>query len=117
MVSDLKQHQDVIQPFQVDGLNLSGRLVRLDETVDQCPDTELYRGIIQFNGATLAECADSYFQQSGQIDTALELEVEKRADGWRAGAISMQRLAELGPGDQPVLPRTVRTAGAPPWRC
>ena len=73
-------------------------------TVDQGPETELYQGIVQLDGATLAECAHSYFQQSDQIDTALKLAVERRDDGWRAGAISMQRLAELGPGDQPVLP-------------
>jgi molecular chaperone Hsp33 len=72
-------------------------------TVDQGPETELYQGIVQLDGATLAECAHSYFQQSDQIDTALKLAVERKAEGWRAGAISMQRLAELGPGGQPVL--------------
>jgi molecular chaperone Hsp33 len=201
VVSVLTDHNDAIQPFQVDGLNLSGRLVRLGATVDgvlsqhdypasvshllgelmvmaavlgaalkfegrltaetrgdgpirllavdfmsdgqmrgygsfdakrlaeaealagvgespvprllgsgvlaltvdQGPDTELYQGIVQLDGATLAECAHSYFRQSDQIDTALKLAVEQRDGGWRAGAISMQRLAELGPGDQPVL--------------
>lgn len=72
-------------------------------TVDQGPETELYQGIVQLDGATLAECAHSYFQQSDQIDTALKLAVERKPDGWRAGAISMQRLAELGAGDEPVL--------------
>ncbi|MDA0952814.1 MAG: Hsp33 family molecular chaperone HslO, partial [Proteobacteria bacterium] len=37
MVPDLSQPSaglDAIQPFQVEGLHLSGRLVRLSETVD-----------------------------------------------------------------------------------
>jgi len=71
-------------------------------TVDQGGDTELYQGIVELDGATLADCAHRYFQQSDQIDTALKLAVERRGGAWRAGAITMQRLAELGPGDEPI---------------
>ncbi|MGY8998244.1 MAG: Hsp33 family molecular chaperone HslO, partial [Alphaproteobacteria bacterium] len=31
----LTDHTDTIQPFQVDGLSLSGRLVRMGATVDR----------------------------------------------------------------------------------
>jgi len=72
-------------------------------TVDQGADTELYQGIVQLDGATLADCAHRYFQQSDQVDTALKLAVDRRNGSWRAGAISVQRLAELGPGDQAVM--------------
>jgi len=72
-------------------------------TVDQGPDTELYQGIVQLDGATLADCAHGYFQQSDQVDTGLKLAVERQERGWRAGAITLQRLAELGAGDEPVF--------------
>lgn len=72
-------------------------------TVDQGPDTELYQGLVSLEGATLADCAHNYFRQSEQIDTALKLAVDHRDGGWKAGAITMQRIAELGAGDTPVL--------------
>lgn len=72
-------------------------------TVDQGPDTELYQGLVSLEGATLADCAHNYFRQSEQIDTALKLAVAHRDGSWRAGAITMQRIAELGAGDMPVL--------------
>jgi len=72
-------------------------------TVDQGADTELYQGLVSLEGATLADCAHIYFRQSEQIDTALKLAVAHRGGSWRAGAITMQRIAELGAGDTPVL--------------
>lgn len=72
-------------------------------TVDQGADTELYQGLVSLEGATLADCAHNYFRQSEQIDTALKLAVDHRDGGWKAGAITMQRIAELGAGDMPVL--------------
>jgi molecular chaperone Hsp33 len=71
-------------------------------TVDQGPEMELYQGLVELDGATLADCAHSYFQQSEQVDTAVKLAVGRRDGAWRAGAITVQRLAELGPGDVPV---------------
>ena len=70
-------------------------------TVDRGADAELYQGVVQLDGATLADCAHAYFRQSDQIDTALKLAVARRGGGWRAGAIAVQRLAELGPGGEP----------------
>jgi len=72
-------------------------------TIDQGRGTELYQGLVSLDGATLADCAHNYFRQSDQVDTALKLAVARRDGGWRAGAITMQRIAELGPGDMPVL--------------
>jgi molecular chaperone Hsp33 len=71
-------------------------------TVDQGPDMEIYQGIVSLDGVTLADTAHRYFQQSDQIDSAVKLAVARQGDTWRAGALTMQRLAELGPGDVPI---------------
>jgi len=71
-------------------------------TVDQGADMELYQGIVTLEGATLADSAHLYFQQSDQIDSAVKLAVARHGERWRAGALTMQRLAELGPGDVPI---------------
>ncbi|MEM7122810.1 MAG: Hsp33 family molecular chaperone HslO [Pseudomonadota bacterium] len=71
-------------------------------TVDQGADMELYQGIVSLDGATLADSAHLYFQQSDQVDSAIKLAVARHDEGWRAGALTMQRLAELGPGDIPI---------------
>jgi len=71
-------------------------------TVDQGADMELYQGIVSLDGATLADTAHLYFQQSDQIDSAVKLAIARHGETWRAGALTMQRLAELGPGDVPV---------------
>jgi molecular chaperone Hsp33 len=68
-------------------------------TVDQGPDTERYQGIVELNGATLAECAHNYFRQSEQVDAAVKLAVGRVAGGdtWRAAGMMVQRLPEEGP--------------------
>ncbi len=71
-------------------------------TVDQGPDSEIYQSVVELDGPALADCMRGYFRQSDQIDTALEVAVARRGRAWRAGAIALQRLAELGPGDEPV---------------
>ena len=71
-------------------------------TVDQGPDSEIYQSVVRLDGPALADCVRSYFRQSEQIDTALEVAVARQGAAWRAGAIALQRLAELGPGDEPV---------------
>ena len=70
-------------------------------TVDQGADMERYQGIVELNGATLAECAHHYFHQSEQFEAGLNVAVAGTADTdgrifWRAGAIMIQRLP---PGD------------------
>lgn len=70
-------------------------------TVDQGPDTERYQAIVGLEGATLGECAQHYFRESEQIDSAIRLAAARRGDGtaagWRAGAIMIQRLPEGDP--------------------
>ena len=64
-------------------------------TIDQGADMERYQGVTPLDGATLAKATVSYFAQSEQIPTAVELAVGRvtDADGqerWRAGGVMVQ---------------------------
>jgi molecular chaperone Hsp33 len=63
-------------------------------TVDQGPDTERYQGITELVGATIAECAQAYFRQSEQLETAISLCAAPMSAGDppRAAALVVQRL-------------------------
>ena len=73
---------------------LGGGILAL--TIDQCPHTQRYQGIVELNGATLEEIACAYFRQSEQIPTevrlaAAQLYVRDGSGGsghhWRAGGV------------------------------
>ena len=64
-------------------------------TIDQGADMERYQGVTPLDGPTLSKATISYFAQSEQIPTAVELAVGRvqGADGverWRAGGIMVQ---------------------------
>jgi molecular chaperone Hsp33 len=66
-------------------------------TVDQGEHTDRYQGIVELQGATLAECVHHYFRQSEQVEAALKVAVAQQPDEmgaprWRAGALMIQRL-------------------------
>lgn len=67
-------------------------------TVDQGPDTDRYQGITELAGGTLAECAQAYFRQSEQIETAINMAAQAPASGVqpRAAALMVQRLPAKG---------------------
>jgi len=68
-------------------------------TVDQGVQ-DRYQGIVALDGATIAECANAYFRDSEQIDTAIRLAAAPGGDGgWHAGALMVQRLPEAHPGE------------------
>ncbi len=71
-------------------------------TVDQGSKSDLYQSVVALDGSNLTQCMRGFFRQSEQIDTALEVAVTRQAGCWRSGAIALQRIAELGPGDEPV---------------
>lgn len=80
-------------------------------TVDQGPDTKRYQGIVELEGATLADCAHQYFRKSEQIDTGIRLAAGRRVgalgtEEWRAGGVMLQRMPALAPGEG---------GGAPAW--
>ncbi|MGE0120882.1 MAG: Hsp33 family molecular chaperone HslO [Dongiaceae bacterium] len=61
-------------------------------TVDQGAHTERYQGIVELIGATLADCVHHYFRQSEQLDAVVKVAAGRMPDGWRAGALMLQRL-------------------------
>lgn len=66
-------------------------------TVDQGVDMERYQGIVELKGKTLEECVGHYFAQSDQFNSVVKLAAGKALDGtWRAAAIILQRLPEVG---------------------
>ena len=71
-------------------------------TVDQGSRSDLYQSVVALDGSSLAQCIRGFFRQSDQVDTALEVAVTRQDGHWRGGAIALQRIAELGPGDEPV---------------
>ncbi|GAM98218.1 chaperone protein Hsp33 [alpha proteobacterium U9-1i] len=66
-------------------------------TLDVGGEAPAYQGVAALEGETLAACAESYFRQSEQTDTAIKLAVGEAttADGatWRAGGLLMQKVA------------------------
>lgn len=66
-------------------------------TVDQGPDMYRYQGITELTGATLADCAQAYFQDSEQLETAIMLDATRGPDGrMRAAAFMVQKLPGAG---------------------
>jgi molecular chaperone Hsp33 len=65
-------------------------------TVDQGPKTERYQGIVELEGASLSECAHTYFRQSEQIASVIKLAAGMTGGLWRAGALMLQRVPGEG---------------------
>jgi molecular chaperone Hsp33 len=65
-------------------------------TVDQGPDMERYQGITALEGASLAECAQSYFRQSEQLETAILLAADPKTKV--AAALMIQKMPASGEG-------------------
>ena len=63
-------------------------------TVDQGEKVERHQGIVELNGATLAECLHHYFRQSDQIHAAILLASGRWQQDWRAGGLILQRMPE-----------------------
>ncbi len=62
-------------------------------TVDQGPETDRYQGITPLEGATLTDCAHTYFRQSEQLQTAIVLAAtDMLGASPRAAALMIQRL-------------------------
>lgn len=75
-------------------------------TLDQGPDTDRYQGLVELNGMTLSDCAQTYFAQSEQIETSVRLvaapveHARRGGDGttegggkaWRSACLLLQRL-------------------------
>lgn len=55
-----------------------------------------YQAIIPLEGSSLTECITGYFRKSDQLDTILEVRVDKINNKWRAGGIVVQKIAHEG---------------------
>jgi molecular chaperone Hsp33 len=75
---------------------------RLSFTVDQGQHTERYQGVVPLEGATLADCAHTYFRQSEQLPTGIKIAAKRSVDGntahWRAAALMVQQMPEFDAG-------------------
>ncbi|GBQ88237.1 Hsp33 family molecular chaperone HslO [Asaia krungthepensis] len=65
-------------------------------TIDQGAHTERHQGIVALEGETLADMAMHYFATSEQHQCWMRLYCEKTPDGWRAGALLLEKIAEEG---------------------
>jgi molecular chaperone Hsp33 len=62
------------------------------------PALDLYQGVVPVDGATLADCAQTWFAQSEQIPTRVKLAVAEISEPggtrrWRAGGALLQQVA------------------------
>ena len=75
---------------------------RLAFTVDQGQHTQRYQGVVPLEGATLADCAHTYFRQSEQLPTGIKIAARRyERDGkghWRAAALMVQQMPEFDAG-------------------
>lgn len=63
-------------------------------TVDQGLEKDRYQGIVQMQGASLADMALHYFASSEQLSASVRLACLPTQDGWRAAALVLERVAE-----------------------
>jgi molecular chaperone Hsp33 len=75
---------------------------RLTFTVDQGQHTERYQGVVPLEGATLADCAHTYFRQSEQLPTGIKIVARRSVtDGtphWHGAALMVQQMPEFDAG-------------------
>ena len=89
-------------------------------TFDQPATDERYQGIVPLEGSSLAEAAQSYFNQSEQIPSLVRLAAAKSEGGWSAGGLLFQHLPEGEEGrdrlhtrlDHPDWPHVAVLAGS-----
>lgn len=71
-------------------------------TVDQGQHTQRYQGVVPLEGASLADCAHTYFRQSEQLPTGIKIATRREVvDGtahWRSAALMVQQMPELEAG-------------------
>lgn len=72
-------------------------------TVDQGKNEDRYQGIVELNKNSLADCVHDYFRNSEQIETIVNLSVEKSFSGaWHGAAIIIQKEAFPGGKQLPI---------------
>src|SRR5262249_14713200 len=65
-------------------------------TVDQGPEQHRHQGIVTIEGGSLAEMALHYFRTSEQLRCFVHLACDETAEGWRAAALVLEKIAGAG---------------------
>jgi molecular chaperone Hsp33 len=68
-------------------------------TVDQGAEMERHQGIVAIEGDDLAQMAEHYFRTSEQMNCLVRLACDRTAEGWRAAAMILERVAAGGGKD------------------
>lgn len=71
-------------------------------TIDQADAENRHQGIVAIAGESLAEMALHYFDTSEQLRCQVRLACEQTPNGWRAGALVLEKIAGAG-GIDPAL--------------
>jgi len=79
-------------------------------TVDQGPDTDRHQGIVSITGETLSDMALHYFRTSEQLRCKVHLACARTPEGWRAGALILERVAGEGGVDPDLLDEDLEEA-------
>jgi len=67
-------------------------------TVDQSAvGGQTYQGIVELEGESLTDCMITYFRRSEQVPTGMRVVVTRGEEGWRGGALVIQKLPETDP--------------------
>jgi molecular chaperone Hsp33 len=67
-------------------------------TVDQSAvGGQTYQGIVELEGESLTDCMLTYFRRSEQVPTGMRVAVTRGEEGWRGGALVIQKLPETDP--------------------
>jgi len=87
---------EVARPFDLLGAGVFAILI------DQRQGTTPYQGVTPIAGASLADCAETYFAQSEQLPTRFALAVGEAiepggAAHWRGGAVLLQHMPKASP--------------------
>lgn len=87
---------EVDKPFDLIGKGVFGILI------DQGPGTAPYQGVTPIAGASLADCAETYFAQSEQLPTRFALAMGEAIEPggeshWRGGGVLLQHMPKASP--------------------
>ncbi len=92
--ADTRPEAEAAEP-RLDRLMGKGRLA---VTVDQSTvGGQTYQGIVDLEGGTLTDCMLTYFRRSEQVPTGMRAAVANTDQGWRGGALVIQKLPEANP--------------------
>ena len=81
-------------------------------TVDQGGEMDRYQGIVSIEGETLSDMALHYFRTSEQLQYDVHLAAGYMAEGWRAAALILERVA----GEGGIDPELDQAAQDEAWR-